>query len=78
MGILIGNKEYRGKGVTPEVLNATANWLKQHKHIRQIVLGVAANNHAAIRAYEKVGFIISKTPFVSQPLNDCITMQWVL
>ena len=78
MGILIGNKEYRGKGVTPEVLNASAMWLKQNKNIKHIVLGVDVENHAAIKAYEKVGFFISQTTILAQPLKNCITMQWDL
>jgi ribosomal-protein-alanine N-acetyltransferase len=69
MGILIWNKEYRGKGVTPEVLNASTFWLKQNKNIKHIVLGVDVENHTAINAYEKVGFFISQTTFLAQPLK---------
>src|SRR5688500_17313492 len=59
MGVLIGEPAYRGKGVTTEVLRATAAWLNAWKGITQIALGVDEANAAAIRAYEKVGFVVA-------------------
>lgn len=78
MGVLIGEPEYRYRGVTPEVLVATADWLKQHRHIKQILLGVDKENTAAIRAYEKVGFVIAKTPYIKQTSLRTVTMIWQL
>ena len=78
MGVLIGEPEYRGRGVTPEVLLASAIWLKEHRRIRQIVLGVHAENTAAIRAYERVGFVVEETPHVQGPHPDSLTMVWHL
>ncbi len=75
MGMLIGDSDYRGKGVTAEVLRASARWLRQYRNIKQIALGVSKDNPAAIRAYEKVGFVISKTEFIS---NHPSTMVWNL
>ena len=57
MGILIGEAAWRGKGVATEVISASALWLNQYKKINQIVLGVSKLNIAAIRAYQKVGFV---------------------
>ena len=59
MGILIGEREYRGKGVFAEVFLASASWLKNDKKISRINLGVEMKNHAAIRAYQKCGFKIN-------------------
>lgn len=78
MGILIGEPEYRGRGVAPEALMASARWLQAHRSIRQIVLGVQAQNTAAIRAYERVGFVVEDTPHIAEPHPDSLTMVWHL
>ena len=58
LGILIGDKAYRRKGVFQEVFKATANWIKEKYNIKSIVLGVDSKNIAAINAYQKSGFYI--------------------
>jgi ribosomal-protein-alanine N-acetyltransferase len=78
MGILLGEPTYRGKGVTPEVLEATGWWLAEHRGIREIVLGVHRDNSAAIRAYQRVGFAIAETPHIPEPLAGTYTMVWQL
>jgi len=78
MGVLIGEPSYRGQGVTPEVLEATGRWLHRTRGIGQIVLGVHADNDAAIRAYEKVGFVRAATPHIPDPLAGTLTMVWEL
>jgi [ribosomal protein S5]-alanine N-acetyltransferase len=77
MGVLIGDRGFRGTGVTGEVLPASAAWLKANRGIREIVLGVDRSNTAAIRAYEKSGFVQGPTPHL--PGNaDIYTMTWTL
>lgn len=76
MGILIGEPEYRGKRVTHEVLVASAMWLQVHRGIRQIALGVHAENSAAIRAYERVGFVVEDTTHIAGPHPESLTMVW--
>jgi RimJ/RimL family protein N-acetyltransferase len=78
MGVLIGDPDYRGKGVTSEVLKASAEWLREHRAVTQIVLGVSADNHAAIRAYEKAGFVVASTPYIPKPAPGHLTMVWQL
>ena len=78
MGILIGEPEYRGQGVAAEALMASARWLQAHRGIRQIVLGVQVQNTAAIRAYERVGFVVESTPHIAGPRPDALTMVWYL
>jgi len=56
MGIMIGEKNWRGKGVATEVINKSVQWLYENLAINQILLGVSINNIGAIRAYEKSGF----------------------
>jgi RimJ/RimL family protein N-acetyltransferase len=74
MGILVGQPEYRGRDVAREVLDASARWLSAHRGVREIVLGVSADNPAAIRAYEKAGFAIAETAHLPDPPNGVLTM----
>ncbi len=78
MGIMIGDLEYRGKGVGTEVLIASAQWLKVNRNINQILLGVSKNNPVAIRSYEKAGFLIEDTPYLPRIVPEAITMVWYL
>lgn len=78
MGILIGDPAFRGKGVTPEVLRSSGEWLRSQRNIRQIALGVSRDNPAAIRAYEKVGFVETDTPYISKTSDSVLTMVWHL
>ena len=72
MGILIGDKNWRGKGVASEVITASSYWLKDNKDIKIILLGVDKNNIPALSAYQKNGFKISKQQ------DDNIKMTWYL
>jgi len=56
MGILIGEENWRGRGVATEVINKSAIWLQENLNINKILLGVDVGNISAIRAYEKSGF----------------------
>ena len=56
LGILIGDKSFQGKGVASEVIHASTDFLKKNTNIKRINLGVAKDNIAAIKAYEKIGF----------------------
>jgi ribosomal-protein-alanine N-acetyltransferase len=56
MGILIGEPDWRGRGVASEVVAATACWLRDHCKISRICLGVERENDAALSAYRHAGF----------------------
>ena len=56
MGILLGDRDWHGKGVAAEVLRASFPLVKSNLSVNLINLGVEKSNIAAIRAYEKVGF----------------------
>ena len=74
MGILLGDPDWRGKGVAVEVLAASADWLRKYYRIEQIILGVSRSHTAAISAYQKVGFIEESTPFIPNVLPENMTM----
>jgi [ribosomal protein S5]-alanine N-acetyltransferase len=78
MGILIGDPTFRGKGVATEVLTASGHWLKTHRQIGAIMLGVDRDNLGAIRAYEKVGYRVADTPHIPLTGTNAITMVWSL
>jgi len=56
MGILIGDKEWRGKGVAIEVIKASAHYLNSIYGVTTIFLGVNPENQAAVSVYKKIGF----------------------
>ena len=56
MGILIGDKEWRGKGVATEVIKDSGKYLKENYKIKYIDLGVNKDNIAAVSAYKKMKF----------------------
>jgi len=62
MGILIGETNWHGKGVAKEVIEASLPLVKSTLHASMVNLGVEKSNVAAVKAYEKIGFEISKKP----------------
>lgn len=74
MGILIGDSAWRGKGVAGEVILASVDWLHKNKSINHIVLGVNKTNTAAIRAYQKIGFIEKSSKYLPDQAVENTTM----
>ena len=62
MGILIGDSDWRGKGVAIEVIKASAHYLNSIYGVRTIFLGVNPNQQAGISVYKKIGFTFTKNP----------------
>lgn len=58
MGILLGESQWRGRGVAAEVLNALSKYLHDEMGIDKIILHVGSDNPSAIRAYEKANFTV--------------------
>jgi [ribosomal protein S5]-alanine N-acetyltransferase len=56
MGILIGEKEWRGKGVASEVIKVSSEYLGKTYGVRYIDLGVERGNTPAVSAYKKMQF----------------------
>lgn len=59
LGILIGDKDFRGKGFAREVILESVLWLLTQYKIDTIKLGVDPNNLNAITLYKNMGFEIS-------------------
>lgn len=57
IGILIGDKASWGKGVATEATNLAAEYAFSTLKLRALTLGVIPENTAAIRVYEKCGFV---------------------
>lgn len=64
VGVLIGEVEYRGRGVATEVLVESTAWPKENRQINQFLLGVWKANLGAVRVYEKAGFKLAETPLL--------------
>ncbi|VVH61800.1 hypothetical protein BSPWISOX_1812 [uncultured Gammaproteobacteria bacterium] len=60
MGILIGDKKWRGRGVASEVIKGSSEYLKGNYGVKNIELGVDKNNTPAITAYKKMQFKVTK------------------
>lgn len=56
LSILIGDKEYWGKGYGSDAIIAFGHWYFNQKGAHRLWLTVLATNPRAQRAYEKVGF----------------------
>ena len=56
LGILIGEDEWRGKGIGFEVISRVIKYSFGELKLNKIQLGVDLNNIAAVRLYEKLGF----------------------
>lgn len=75
MGILIGDINYRSKGVAGEVIAASSRWLNKNRNVSEIFLGVHKVNLAAVKAYEKIGFIPTTTSHIKLNDVDCQIMK---
>lgn len=56
-GILMGDKKQWGKGYAKEVSIAVIEFCFQEMGLNEITLGVVDTNQAALKLYEKIGFI---------------------
>lgn len=51
-------RDVRGKGVGRELLQALLDWVEQERRVRRVELEVMADNTAALRLYESLGFAL--------------------
>ncbi len=58
VGIILGAKEYWGKGYGTDALQTLVAWGFYTLNLNRVELRVFANNTRAIRSYEKVGFML--------------------
>lgn len=73
LGILIGDKGWRGKGLFSEISIALERELKTIG-IKFIYLGVEKANVPAVKAYEKAGYIDDKRNYLNANLEKSFCM----
>jgi len=61
VGILIGEKKWRGKNLATKALSLSIEWVYNKLSINRFFLGVSKENISAIKAYKKCGFRIKTT-----------------
>lgn len=67
LGILIGDKNYWGKGLGKESINLILNYAFKNLNLKEVNLGVSVENKRAINLFEKTGF---KTDRIEKNLLD--------
>lgn len=58
LGIMIGDKNYWGRGIATEVIKIATDYCFSQLNIHKITAGAYGDNHASINAFIKNGFII--------------------
>ena len=78
--ILIGEKEYLGKGLGEEVLNLLIKFAFNEMNLRKIKAFTFSDNEAAIKLYEKCGFVkegvLQEEIFKNGTFKDVILMSF--
>lgn len=57
LGIIIGNKDYWGRGYGREAIGLLLQYAFQYRNLHKVWLRVNANNERAIKAYRACGFV---------------------
>jgi RimJ/RimL family protein N-acetyltransferase len=73
LGLLIGDPNYRGKGVGFEVVMEASEYIFE-KGFRQIYLGVLRENHSAVALYRKAGFVEDRENLLNIDIQKGICM----
>jgi RimJ/RimL family protein N-acetyltransferase len=60
LGILIGNRDYWGKGAATEATNLLTDFAFRELGMKEVTLGVIKEHASAIRVYEKCGFVLDR------------------
>lgn len=79
IGIIIGEKDYWGKGYGTDAFKAWIKYLFEEKNAKKLNLGVCTENKAAVQIYKKCGFKIKskfkETFQKDQEKKDCYYME---
>ena len=77
-GIMVGAKDRWGRGYGTEATRLILDYGFRRLNLHKVILGVAADNIAAIRSYEKVGFqregLIKQLLFIDGEYRDKVIM----
>ncbi len=60
LGMIIGDRDYWGKGIATEATKLVVKHAFEKMGLEEVNLGVIPENKAAVRVYEKVGFLKDK------------------
>lgn len=74
LGIMVGDPHWRGRGVATEVIDAAGKWLNKMFGISELALGVAKNNVAALKAYQKSGFVLDHRNYLQVDTTTTLSM----
>lgn len=68
------DKDYRGRGIGEELVKTVMKTAAEELGVRAFTLEVRASNAAAIRLYEKIGFVSEgvRPKFYSSPVEDAV------
>ncbi len=81
MGIMIGNREFIGKGFGPEAIKLLVTHAFEELELHKLFLQVISDNKRAIEAYKKVGFaVVGKMKdhsFLGGKYHDVIIMELI-
>ncbi|WAS04151.1 GNAT family protein [Gloeomargaritales cyanobacterium VI4D9] len=58
IGIMIGAKNYWGKGIGSESINAITNWAFNNLKLKKMKAGCYEQNLASLRAFLKCGYVV--------------------
>ena len=61
VGLIIGDKEYYGKGIATESISLVSEFAFNHLNLHKIWCGIYKNNVGSIRAFEKSGYEVYAT-----------------
>jgi len=56
VGIIIGEKDYWGKGLAAEAIKLVVDYAFNKLHLHKLTAGCYANNLGAVKSFEKAGF----------------------
>lgn len=61
IGLIIGDKDYWGRGIATNAIKLVSQYAFNELHLRKVFAGVYENNVGSIKAFEKCGFKKSHT-----------------
>jgi len=77
MGILIGEKEFRGIGLAKNVIQETLNWLYGNLGIKKVLLGLDKENLGALNLYKNIGFVIVNDNHTDEIRMELDIQRWL-
>jgi RimJ/RimL family protein N-acetyltransferase len=82
LGIVIGEKQYWGKGYGTDSIHAIIGYAKNELGLRYLQLNVYEYNHRAIKVYENCGFkrktVLKKNHYYNNKYWDTFVMELIL